>query len=795
MPTRSHPMALAGLSAVAAATTLAALLTWQGFTQQYGRTLGPLFVIAVVVAGTGAVGRWWRVPRLLLVPGQVLLVGMVVCAFVTGSLLPIGDAWHQLHAGFADAVQSANKFAPPVPADVPPVHPLLIAGGAGCLLLVDILACTLRRVPLAGLPLLTIFSVPVSMTGHGPHWLLFTATAIGFLAMIFLSESEQIARWGPILVEDHGHSEPKPLSVPTWPRTGARAIGGVATTLSIVVPLLIPTFSVHLFNFGPGSGGDNQININNPMIDLKRDLVRGEDIPLLTIHTDDPEPSYLRIAVLNRFNDNEWSSGDREVPSSQTASGSMPELVGVSAQLPRKNYDYQLQATRDFKSTWLPTTSLVSKVDAPGDWRYDRSTMDFLASNDHLDTSQLSWTVESVKVGYDVNRLAQAPPAGPLVARTFTDLPPGIDPIVRQYALQVTADATSPFEKAVALQNWFHYPENGGFTYSTDVNLGNGTDDLKRFLTPGNGGRTGYCEQFAAAMAVMARELHIPARVAVGFLQPDHVTGDTWVYSAHDLHAWPELFFSGSGWVRFEPTPAGRASGVPDYTTQAVTIPDVTDTPTATSTGKGLAPRDSAEAQPHESAAKDKAATSGGGVPWLWLAGGVVLLLVIAMIALGPRILRRRRRDQRGLLGPEEAWDELRDTALDLRLPWPRYRTPWQTREALVQLFGAPRDEFTPERPRRGPDTNPDAVMALDLIVHALERLRYARADGTEPGTWRAEMQTCVEALYGGAPKRARRAAEWWPRSVFGRRVDVRRPLDEGPSEPSMAGRVVDHVG
>ena len=194
---------------------------------------------------------------------------------------------------------------------------------------------------------------------------------------------------------------------------------------------------------------------------------------------------------------------------------------------------------------------------------------------------------------------------------------------------------------------------------------------------------------------------------------------------------------------------------------------------------------------------EDQAAgqSDGGGFPWVWVVGALVLVLVLALVALGPRTLRRRRRDQRGLLGPEDAWQELRDTALDLRLPWPQSRSPWQTREALVQLFGAPRDEFTPERPRRGPDTNPDAVFALDRIVHSLERLRYARDDGSEAGTWRAEMQTCVEALYGGAPKRARRAADWWPRSVFNRPVDVRRPLDDGPGEPAMAGRVVDHVG
>jgi transglutaminase-like putative cysteine protease len=795
---RSHPAAMASLSAVAAGTTLVSLLSWQTFTQDFGRTLGPLFVIAVAIAATGAVGRWWRVPTWLLVLAQLAITAALVSIFVCGSPLPIGDSWDKLHQAFQDAVQSANRFAPPVPSDEPPVHPLLIAGGAGCLLLVDFFACTLRRVPLAGLPLLTVYSVPVSMTGDGPHWLLYTFTAIGFLTMIFLSESEQIARWGPILVEDH-HSEPKPISVPTWPRTGARAIGGVATALSIVVPLLLPTFSVHLFSFGPGTGGDDDITIENPMVDLRRDLVRGADIPLVTVHTDDPDPSYLRIAVLTRFSDNEWSSGDREVPSSQAADGSMPGLTGVSAQLPRHDYDYSLEATRDFRSTWLPTTSMVKRVEAPGDWRYDTSTMDFLASSDGLDTSQLHWDVEGVKLEYDVNRLAAAPPVGPLVSREFVDLPRELDPLVRTLTNQVTAGETSRFQKAVALQDWFR--KDGGFTYSTQVDLGNGTDDLVRFLSQGDGGRTGYCQQFAAAMAVMARVLGIPSRVAVGFLAPQKVSDNTYVYSSHDLHAWPELFFSGSGWVRFEPTPAGGAEGVatdaPSYTTQAVTIGDETGGPSASASAAdpGQA-RESNEAQPTEAPkANGQGSSDASTFPWGWVAGGVGLALLAVLVALGPRTVRRRRREQRGLLGPEEAWQELRDTAIDLRLPWPKNRSPWQTREALVQLFGGPPDEFTPDRPRRGPDTNPDAVFALDRIVHALERLRYARPTGTEAGTWRAEMQTCVEALYGGAPKRARRAADWWPRSVFTRSVDVRRRLDDGPVEPAMAGRVVDHVG
>ena len=68
-------------------------------------------------------------------------------------------------------------------------------------------------------------------------------------------------------------------------------------------------------------------------------------------------------------------------------------------------------------------------------------------------------------------------------------------------------------------------------------------------------------------MAVMARALGIPARVAVGLPRRRRRSGRApGVYSADDMHAWPELYFDGAGWVRFEPTPAGRAEDVPAYT-------------------------------------------------------------------------------------------------------------------------------------------------------------------------------------------------------------------------------------
>jgi hypothetical protein len=66
----------------------------------------------------------------------------------------------------------------------------------------------------------------------------------------------------------------------------------------------------------------------------------------------------------------------------------------------------------------------------------------------------------------------------------------------------------------------------------------------------------GYCSQFATAMAVMARLVGLPARVAVGYLPGEYnsLTGAHTVRQ-RDAHAWVEIKFTRAGWVPFDPTP------------------------------------------------------------------------------------------------------------------------------------------------------------------------------------------------------------------------------------------------
>ena len=448
------------LALVAAATTWVALLSWKGFAIDYSGFMGPLIVIGVVVALSGAVLRWLRVPGALLVLAQLVIVGMVVSLYLTGSLVPIGEAWLRLEEAFQDASETARQYAAPVPRGVPPIDPLLIAGGAACMLLVDIMAGTLRRVPLAGLPLLTIYSIPVSLLGGGVSWIIFTLTTIGFLLMLYLQESRQIARWGRPLGNDG--VDPSGFGVSNGAlRSSAGAIGAAATALAIVVPLFIPTFGIELFGNGFGPGGGDKIKIENPTVDLKRDIQQGSDAPVITIQTDDPNPGYLRISVLNRFSDNEWSPGDRQAPGDQRAIGELPPSPGLSTTVPTKEYDYHVSISQNFDSPWLPTQFPVSAIDATGDWRYDSSTMDVMSFDEDLRAGGMSYDMTAVEPELDPEAMNTSPLASDMMGTQLTELPPGLSTSVRTLATRETAEYTGRFQKAVALQNYLR--DNGTY--------------------------------------------------------------------------------------------------------------------------------------------------------------------------------------------------------------------------------------------------------------------------------------------------------------------------------------------
>jgi protein-glutamine gamma-glutamyltransferase len=128
---------------------------------------------------------------------------------------------------------------------------------------------------------------------------------------------------------------------------------------------------------------------------------------------------------------------------------------------------------------------------------------------------------------------------------------PALDVRIPKLAEAITASAPSNYDKAVALE--LYLSTHFGYTLQLPRTLPQ--DPLANFLFER---KQGHCEYFASSMAVMLRSLRVPSRIVTGFRggEFNDLTGQ-YVVRASDAHSWVEAYFPGSGWISFDPTPAG----------------------------------------------------------------------------------------------------------------------------------------------------------------------------------------------------------------------------------------------
>ena len=771
------------VSLVAALTTWVTLLAWSPFSERPSTYLVPLLGTCLLVAVSGALLRASRLNAVLVLLVQVVLVGLVLhhawsdLHGALGGWVPTPTSLRAVGGLLGDAVDASQSYPAPVPKDVTAFAPLMVLAGTATALLVDLIACGLRRAPVAGLPLLAVYTAPVSILDGGVSWLKFALAGLCFLFLLTCQEESRLAHWGQ-QVTGTGRvfdtQETRVSSRAVW--SSARKIGLTATGLAVIVPILVPTLTLHLFDgSGTGSGAGDGVSLRNPIVNMRRDLVQGADVDVVQVTTDDPDPSYLRITVLDDFDGQTWQPAVRSLPVEQRAEGLVPRPPGLDPRVPQQTYAWKVRAFDTLRSMYLPAPYPVRSLTAPGDWRYDRNTLDFVAGAEGELAAGVTYDLERIDVEPTASQLGFAPAAPAAVFGPNVAVPDAVPASVGKLAATVTSGAQSKFEMAQLLQRWFRV--DGGFRYSLERAPGNGSDDLVNFLADKPGGRTGYCEQFAAAMALMGRTLGIPSRVAVGFLRPTPNGDGSYVFSARDLHAWPEMYFQGVGWLRFEPTPSRRSGAVPDYTRLVVDR----NTPSASSSASSAI-----SAGPNRA---DRTLTpagggsgSGGGSAWssgVFLAsvGGTLALLALLALPRGLRTWVRSRRwasagSAAGLA--EAAWAEMRDCAIDLGVAWDDHVTVRTRARELVRAFGVPgqHEDALSRGGVRGQGANPEAEAALTRLIELVERARYARSlppDAAEAAAVRADLKTCVEALEAGAGGRRRAKATWLPASLWTR--------------------------
>jgi transglutaminase-like putative cysteine protease len=738
-------------------------------------------VSVIVVAATGTLTRLRRLPAAVTVAAYVAaLLLWLNLAFSNARslwhLLPTPASLAALFDIAGQGFDEAAKYAPPAPELRGMV--LLAAAGIGIIaLLTDLIAVRLESAALAGLPLLLLFTEPFTLSvarGFAGTAIAFCAGVAGYLALLSSEARDRIREWE--------HPDPATRAEPDTGTLAAagRRVGFASVVLALCLPLFIPGLhATRLFGGQPGigggggagggGGGAGVVGFPNPSVQLFQELHTAQPQDVLTYTTSDPYPGYLQVYTLDQLTGNDgWQmyGQPRDLVPVSPALPAPPGLTGTGPWVTRQTTNIAVDRSVGSDAFGaLPLPYPATSVRANGTLTADKSTL--MVFDNGASLGGLSYTVTGFNESPTYEQVAAAPPPAESISAHYLSVPPSYGAL-RALAQAKTAGAATRLQQAVDLQDWL---SGASFKYTLDAPTVLSAPALTRFLEVT---KAGYCQQFSFAMAVLARLLGIPARVAIGFTQgvPQNADTGSYLVTSHDAHAWPELYFQGYGWLRFEPTPngsTGQASASPPvYTSEPAggggtgqTQPALPASPAATAAG-GAAHHVQTPLPPSD------LQSPGNGSSSPWEAAGLVVAGLILVLTIAPRCARgviRRRRWHRGAGGPgagradrvrardiawaHAAWAELRDDLTDYGAP----SRPSESPRAVAARAGT------------GLRLAEQAQAALARIAMAEERARYAPAPADGSGL-RADSAAVRRAIAAAVPREARWRARLFPASV-----------------------------
>ena len=499
----------------------------------------------------------------------------------------------------------------------------------------------------------------------------------------------------------------------------------------------------------------------SPMVSLQTKILEQPDIEVFTVRSE--RSSYWRLTSLDEFDGEIWRSSY----STDDADGELPRAIDPATQ----SHTVEQQITIDaLASVWLPAALEPVAIDPGAEESavYDEQSSTLMVDRDVTTSDGYSYTVTSEMPDWTADELRTASAAIPEdIDQRFTQLPADFPQLATDEAVRITGDATTPYDKALALQT---YLRSDRFAYDREVGAGHSNQALLTFLFET---RRGYCEQFAATFAALARSVDLPARVAVGFTPGAQDDFDPTLFRVRGIHAhaWPEVYLGEYGWVPFEPTidrgppRAQQWLGINEQQDTSTGGSAVTDPDSLDGTGAGSgAPSASGDENREPGAGIGEGAVSSGGpaadvesepvlarvvddvAPVVGIAVAAYLVLVPLTI-LVQRVVRRRR-----ARSPADRvrlrWRTTTEAATEAGVRLPPWMTIAEKAEAMAAAF-------------------PDGTPAIADLARRMEVVAYAESAPTADELAAAERDGA--AIQGEINKR-----QGWPRRIL-RWFDVRR--------------------
>jgi transglutaminase-like putative cysteine protease len=724
-------------------------------------------------------GAGWLVA--LLVTLLLPLAALEAHSFTVG--LPLAGTWHAVHGQLSTAWTIFSDKIAPV-AEVPGLV-LVTAWAAGAVALASEVLYADAGLP-AILALVPAFDVVVftgtlgTSTGRAFELAAIAATSLAFLvsAQSDRRQERRVVRARADVGSEAALGAPT-TGEPAFAGPGQRrrrpsrklALPGVtllaAVAAGVIGPALPGATSPPLIAWhglralrgnrhGHGHGNvapaPNKIYVSD-FVQVAEEEVENSGALLFTVH------SAVRLSEslvsLDQFNGVSWS----RIDAGSGVSSAVPQFSATLSHLERHlpaptsvaagaRSVEQVIEIGGLGGEWLPTPGVTTGIDGPSDIS-EVGLNGPIASLVPL-TANLTYGLRATVATSSSTLLSTVGSVGGVPGdSTDLELPTPIPASLVRLADRIATGAANPYQIAERLQDYF--ADNSSFSYHLPAVTPSGAISdtsqtykaLEAFLFQT---RTGYCQQYATAFAVLARILGLPTRIVVGFVPGKEIGHDEYVVTGTDVHAWPEIDFGQFGWISFEPTPGAAQTG-PSSRNQTTTTLGNGKTPvTAPKSGNSTrlrqyrgAPTGAGKRPAPVKLARQKGSSDAGD---LLLA---VLFLALAWVVGVPSwrlFLRRRHRRDVG-----------RSTLAAWRSAiWTLAAAGAHRRRAETHL------EFV-DRVRRLGVLSSDANLALERLARRADRTLYAPAG---PGRDSPEGAALAWAESDAIRRSARRRISHW---------------------------------
>jgi len=256
----------------------------------------------------------------------------------------------------------------------------------------------------------------------------------------------------------------------------------------------------------PGADADALVDTRNragssttivsPLVDVQARLVNRTNTELFTVTSD--TQSYWRLAALPMFDGRQFSAPEHEYFDTDLLDAEEIADNAITTQ------QYRIAS---LGSVFVPAAADPVDVTSTEPLLFDDATKTIIRERGNLFPG-LGYTVSSILPRFTAEQLRAATADSPTDPEVL-ELPDNFNDELRELATAITAGAATPYDRALALQNYFRT----NFTYNVNVSRGHSIRSIESFINA----REGYCEQFSTSFAALGRAVGLPTRVSVGF--------------------------------------------------------------------------------------------------------------------------------------------------------------------------------------------------------------------------------------------------------------------------------------